>query len=82
MKCTLDFPVSIGQVLYYANHKRNCVDKVTVVFVSITRLGMLIGLEDEDGDLIKTKHEEDVGTTLFNTEEEANCAILAGGNEK
>ena len=80
MKCTLDFPVSFGQVLYYANHKRNCVDKV---FVShLTKYadgGCLIGLHDTDGDRLRPMFGGDLGVCQFEDEESANCAVLAGG---
>ena len=84
MKCTLDFPVSLGQTLYCANIKRNCVDKVTVNYLTVFEHGaVLIGLKDKDGDFVRAKYADDLGVTLFEDEESANCAVLAaGGDEK
>lgn len=80
MKCTLDFPVSLGQTLFYANHKRNCVDKVRVDHLSVFGDGtVMIGVKDKDGDYIKPKYARDLGVTLFEDEDSANCAVLAAG---
>ena len=82
MKYTFEFPLSIGQTLYYANFKRFCVDKVFVAFVTFSDLGVLIGLKDTEGDLLKPKHKEDLGVTLFEDEDSANCAVLARGGDQ
>ena len=77
MNCNSDFPVSLGQTLYYANHKRNCVDKVFVSNLTKYPYGtVLIELVDTDGGRLRPMFGSDFGLCLFEDEDSANCAVL------
>ena len=82
MKVSYEFPVEIGQILWMHNYSRHCIDKVIVKSVSMHKGGAIyIALDNEYGDLMRGKWNDDLGKSLFLTEEEAVCAFLANGGE-
>ena len=77
MKCSIEFPVSIGQTLYMLNFETHTVEQVVVTILWINATGAInIGLE-QNGEPIRGRCGQDLGKTLFETEEEAVCAFLA-----
>ena len=76
------FPVAIGDTLWLHNYGRHCIDEVKVVSLWISRdYHIRIGIENKYGESLRTRAEEDIGKSLFLTEEEAVCAFLANGGE-
>lgn len=75
------FCLEPGMTVYEVNQYRNCVDKLTVRYVTFHRDGYVsagVGLE---GDLFGTQrslhtvHESDIGETIFFKKEEAEAAL-------